>query len=415
MPDSYPVEELANINLQTIVESNNSVIMADALKATVPLLKTFDGNPNHLEAFVNIIDTFYNRYYTGDISQKEFVNLAIQSKLVGEANNFLLTRPDLITWPVIKDALRLKFGDPISRQNLTQQLMFSTKQKNETTLEYVDKLKTLVHRITSKIQSETLDNGTKLTLIQQTELTATHNLMSNVPQELRTILIIQDPKDLTTAVNSITNYEMINNQLTYKNQFSPINHQIPANKHMPHRPRTTSQSFAPQPAHFPRQPIQIEQKSNFQRSFPTNRQVFGKPQDVFKPSNNTNFPKPTPMSGVSVQPKRTFGIQNQQLRPTNHPQPSNGRNFNNHNPNYTNSWRNNPHASPLVFQEITHLEDSEEPSNASNPEIYYAYEEPPDYQNYQGFEEIQPECDYEQPNDENKNFLLSASENQHLA
>lgn len=219
MDPSYTPDQLANINLQSIIDSSNTVKMSDALRATVSLLKTFDGNTNRLEAFINITDRFYNRYYTGDELQKEFVNLAITSKLVGEANDFVLTRPDLTSWPAIKEALRLKFGDPISRQNLTQQLMFSTKNRNESTLDYVLKLKSLVHRISGKIQFEQLDNNTKQTLIAQTEPTATHNLMANVPQELRTVLIIQNPTNLSTAQNLIVNYEMINNQILFKTHF----------------------------------------------------------------------------------------------------------------------------------------------------------------------------------------------------
>lgn len=418
MNPQYTPEQLSNINLQSIIETNtqNTLRMSEALRATVTLLKTFDGNPNHLEAFINIIDIFYNRYYIGDESQKEFVNLAILSKLTGEANSFILTRPDLTTWPVIRDALRLKFGDPISRQNLTQQLMFSTRNRNESTLDYVNRLKTLVHRITSKIQSENLDSNTKLTLIEQTELTATHNLMSNVPQELKTILIIQNPTDLTTAQNLITNYEMINNQITFKSHFHQVTDQPrPAPMHKPIANFTQPQPPRP----FPSQPILVKpQMSKIHTQFPTNRQVFGKPQNVFKPTNNhSNFPKPTPMSGVSIQPRR----------PINQQGPSNPRPFNsfpNHN-NYNNRnyWRNNPHANPLVFQEITHLENPEATSTEDH-EIYGDYdsslteEYPREYHNQLEAEHSQSESVTNDPvsYDVNvANFPVPASEEQYHA
>lgn len=411
MDSSYTPDQLANINLQSIIDSSNTIKMCDALRATVSLLKTFDGNTNHLEAFINIIDTFYNRYYTGDESQREFVNLAIASKLVGEANDFVLTRPDLTSWPAIKEALRLKFGDPISRQNLTQQLMFSTKNRNESTLDYVLKLKSLVHRISGKIQSEQLDNNTKQTLIAQTELTATHNLMANVPQELRTVLIIQNPTDLSRAQNLIVNYEMINNQISFKTHFSQTTNP----------PRTlpnTSLTFPQSQNHnntrhqqisrpFPSQPINIQPQMNkVQRQFPTNSRVFGKPQqNVFKPTNNTsNFARPTPMSGISVQPRRP--INQSTFRPNNNFRPP---------PNQTTSnyWRDNPNANPLVFQEITHLENPEEASGATSEPLVdpqYTF----DYQ-----EHIDPECiQDEQPvfhdqyNEDiyNENFPIPASE-----
>lgn len=124
-----------------------------------------------MEAFINIIDPFHTRYFVGDESQKEFVNLAIQSKLMCDANDFILTRPDLTTWGEIKNGLKLKFGDPIYPQNVTQHLMCSTRNRNESVTDYVNKLKTLVHKITSKIQSDLyiiIHNNTKLMLIAQT-------------------------------------------------------------------------------------------------------------------------------------------------------------------------------------------------------------------------------------------------------
>lgn len=415
MPSPYTTEQLASINLQTIIESNPSpnIRMCDALKATVSLLKTFDGNTNHLEAFINIIDTFYNRYHAGDESQKEFVNLAIQSKLVGEANDFILTRPDLTSWPTIREALRLKFGDPISRQNLTQQLMFAIRNKNESTLDYVHKLKALVHRISSKIQSEDLDTNTKHTLIAQTELTATHNLMSNVPQELRTVLIIQNPVDLSTAQNLIVNYELINNQISFKSHF---NQNVNPHKSLPKPSSTPFSQFHPQsqnynyPRHqqinkpFPSQPINIQPQMNrFQRQFPTNSRVFGKPQNVFKPTNTSNFPKPTPMSGVSVQPRTP--INQSMSRPNNFRPPSNQTNGNNY-------WRNDSHANPLVFQEITHLENPEETSG-NNPDSFFDPQYNFDYQNHIDPEYTQDEQSVFFDNNEsidNENFPILASE-----
>lgn len=227
-----------------------------------------------MEAFINFIDTFYYRYRTVDDSQKEFVNLAIQSKLIGDANDFLLSRPDLITCPGIKGALKLKFGDPISRQNLTQQLIFWTRHRNESTLDYVHKLKALVHRITSKIQSEPLDNNIKITLIAQTEVTATHNLMSNVPQELKTILIIQNPTNLTTAINTITNYELLNNELSFRSQLAQQN--TPKVLHRDMVPLVQNHNldtqvntnFRPNES-FLRQPIQARPKS--QSKLPTSK------------------------------------------------------------------------------------------------------------------------------------------------
>lgn len=40
--------------------------MADDLRSTFGLLKTFDGTPSQLASFINQINIFYNRYFNND-------------------------------------------------------------------------------------------------------------------------------------------------------------------------------------------------------------------------------------------------------------------------------------------------------------------------------------------------------------
>lgn len=129
---NYPLP-ITNVdfNLDSSPQTNlRPTNMADALRSTVTLLKNFDGTPSRLEFFLNQIDTFHSRYFNNDLSQQEYVMLAIRSKIVQSAEDFLLTRPDLKTWPEIKLALQQKFSDPITRANLQQQLIFLSR-KNE--------------------------------------------------------------------------------------------------------------------------------------------------------------------------------------------------------------------------------------------------------------------------------------------
>ncbi|KAL1488236.1 hypothetical protein ABEB36_015191 [Hypothenemus hampei] len=136
--------------------------MADALRSTITLLKTFDGTPSHLETFIHQIGGF----------------------------RFSSNTPDLNSWHEIKTARRQKFSDPITRVNLQQQLIFLSKQKHESTQDYIQKLKALVTKINTKIWTKVNNLETRNILITQNELTATQNLLANITNELRTLLIV---------------------------------------------------------------------------------------------------------------------------------------------------------------------------------------------------------------------------------
>ncbi|XP_076271436.1 uncharacterized protein LOC143203188 [Rhynchophorus ferrugineus] len=160
--------------------------MAESLRSTVQLLKTFDGTSSKLDSFINQIDTFYARYYTNDQSQQEYVLLAIKSKIIGEAEDFILTRPDLISWDQIKIALQQKFSDPITRCNLQQQLIFLVRNKNEPCLDYIQRLKSINTQINTKICTEVQNLEARNILIKQNELTATQNLLANISKKKKT-------------------------------------------------------------------------------------------------------------------------------------------------------------------------------------------------------------------------------------
>lgn len=306
-------------NLELFSLINND--MADALRSTVTLLKTFDGTPSHLEAFVKQIDTFHNRYFNNDLSQQEYVNLAIKSKITGSAEDFLLTRSDLTTWDEIKTALRQKFSDPLTRANLQQQLIFLTK-KNESTQDYIQKLKALVTKINTKICTDIANIEARTILINQNELTATQNLLANISSELRTLLIVQNPQNLDTAIDIITNYEVLISQNNFKNTFLQ-NHSQTKNL----KPTTTTSNFS--------------NSNNYQN----NRTNQFKSQKQFKPLNQSNQTNknqssskqtyPQPMSGVSIQPRKNMSI----VRHTQKPFQQTGK------PNFT-------------FQELTHVDEN---------------------------------------------------------
>ena len=198
----------------------------------------------------------------------------------------------------------------------------------------------------------------------QIELTATHNIYSNTSENLQTILMIQNPTTLDETIGIVTNYELIASQIEARNKnvsrpqqtHQTPNYQQPFNIfRQPFKPPMPNFARPQQYTPFPSQPIAIQQRpfQNVQPHYPTNRQVFGpqKPQNAFQ-NVSQQFPKPTPMSGVSVQAKRPF------VPPQQH------------------QFNKRP---KFVFKELTHMEDGSEPSTSSQelvyPENMYYYTE----------------------------------------
>lgn len=135
---------------------NTIIANMNCAKEIAHTLKPFSGKPEHLEYFIQAADKFYNRYHetAQDESVKEFVIASICSKIIDEAGDYLLCHPEFSTWPLIKADLRRVFGDKINRHTLSQQLNFLTRNKNESTIEFLDRIKILKNRINLKINSE---------------------------------------------------------------------------------------------------------------------------------------------------------------------------------------------------------------------------------------------------------------------
>lgn len=306
-----------NLSLETLPITNNLDItnssenIMEGLRFHTSLLPSFSGVQTHLESFLISIDEFHSLYHNNDADQQKIVLAAIKSKLTDDAREFLLSRPDLKTWPTIKEALRQKFGDPINYQILIQQLQYFKINKSENILQFVDRLKTFVHRIFAKIQCEVADQNAKLILISQVEQTSVLILTANSPQTLKTMLMLQRPNKLDDAYSQVLNYNMIESQVNFTNNTTLFNTSFNTNPTLQAQsttkflhPHIPPMAF-PQQQKFPSQPIQMQSRPT-QRHYPTNSQVFGNQKTVFAPQN-INKPRaqqPTPMSISTGGPSR---------------------------------------------------------------------------------------------------------------
>lgn len=398
MSDSELDDLINDISNITITDSLvNTVTMASltAAKEIAHTIKQFSGKSEHLEFFINSVDKFYNRYFLGtnDESLKEFVFASICSKLIDDAGDYILCRPDLVSWPSIRDALRLKFGDRINRHVLAQQLNFLARNKNESVLDFLERLKILKTKIALKINSDaSLSIPTKIALVEQTELNAVSVLIANSPSELRTILMYKNPVTLDDANSDVINHMLIEQQLSARfqprqNNSSNMAHHFKAPKPVfqanqtftnpmnHYQPQFASGSntfypnfnnFSAKPS-FPSQPINIQSRQ-VQHHFPTAREVFGPPKNVFS-KENSHKPKepPVPMSTSSRIPSQF--TRNGTIRSSRH-----FPNFQRH---------------PII-NEVTHIENSYDASE----NIDYAENQPQNYpecHDYFAYENVQ-EC-----------------------
>lgn len=329
-------QELSNMSLSTPT--------IHAAKAIAEFLPIFDGNSLQLESFIDACDNFHNNYgRTVDNNLNHFTYVAIRSRLRNEVANHVMCRPDLNTWPLIKNALREQYGDRIDRQTLTREFLQMRKNRNENIIDFIQKIKQMKSRLEIKINSDnTLSPDNKKLLIEHNELNSLDVLLVNVDDKLRTILDIKSPKSLNEACDVVMkhfyNEQRINslqenfNRNTNNNskpkliepqqRFMPQNLSNFSNMHFNNNPLRNPpqfyQSFQHSPQYsvqqtpptqfrsnysqFPSAPINIQPRQ-IERRFPTNSQVFGKPKNVFAPKNNyTPNNKPTPMSITSKIP-----------------------------------------------------------------------------------------------------------------
>ena len=372
------IENLINNISRISLSDNNNLPTMQAAKEIAHTIRPFSGRNEHLESFINSVDKFYNRYgRTTDNSLSEFVFAAICAKIVDEAGDFLLCRPDLDTWPEVKNALRAKYGDRINRHVLQQQLIFLNKNKNENILDFIERIKILKMRLNLKINSDSdLNAAVKESLIAQTEDTALTVLLTNTNAELRTLLMIKNPRTIEEATSLVLNHSIIEQQLTLKQpqsqsarpiQKTPINNSVrqPFNSsQIPQRSFTNNyytqqaykqyippQAFPKDTQSFPSQPIQINSRP-VQRNYPTNAQVFGKPANVFSPQNSRKHQsKPEPMSTTSRIPSLKHNLGPRQ-------------NFNN-NYNHNNYFKSTGPRN-FISEELTNLEVNEEDFSYDN-------------------------------------------------
>lgn len=395
------IDELINSLESLSVSKMSNEINYTLFKIYSDTIPDYDGSEVTLEIFINAADKFYNMYHGNDDALNQCVDSIIMGKLTDRAQILIGARQELNSWFLIKQELRNTFGDRQSLDNLEQCLFTLTLNKNEHPLDFAKRIQLTRSKLAFKINSLSVTEmsaNTKLIHLRQYESQSLKVFLRNLNIRLRDKISVQRPDTLETAMSLFLEDENFNqtqnlvvqNRASTSQQFPtkqthntliPKQQQFQRNFTYPNF-QTPATNFQNQ-SQFPRQPINIQPRQ-IQHKFPTNRQVFGPPQNVFKPSNKPIQRVFEPMSTTSRNPtiqRSTFqtpmSIRQQQF------------------PRQT-----------FTSQELnTHEEENDEKLDAS-PQPY-----PNEYENYStfpdqpyGYNEQSPEENYET---EIENFYIS--------
>lgn len=370
------------------------------LKLFIDTIPLYDGNSITLNSFLSAGDFLFSTYgQPNDNVLRNYLLRTIRMKLTDNPQILVGSRNELDTWNKLKTALSDCFGDRRNLECLEQDLFMATPHKSESSLEFAKRIQVLRSTLAQKINSlptNVMDQPTKVIYLRQYDTLCLRTFIRSLPGFLQSIIRLKNPDCIETAMNYIIEEEnfqytqnlfknpvqdksAFHNKPQHKSYYPPVNpsmssynrnyqpnashmqrHPIPNhfNQNLTYNRFSQPNMFNNQPSFpnygnkpaFPRGPINIQPRPIQNQHFPTNRQVFGPPQDVFKPTGKIPVEKPEPMSTRSRYTMPPLSSRN------NHFRPNGPRNF--------------------VSQELYHLEENpQEIDEFAFPQIDYSCED----------------------------------------
>ena len=271
------------------------------------IVPQFDGNPLELSAFLETANMLVNTYW--DVTpaniactQNVLLIYGIYAKLLGPAKEVYSTCISK-DWANVKGALIAHFGDHRNESGLLTDLGLLRQGLNEPALQFLQKIMSNLNGLHNHIDTHTGDETSKIARKIFYNSHALNVFLSGLKEPLGSTIRAMRPTDLATArqfiisENNIRHLQKPHIQLPTKQRENPrfTHHNHSQNRHI--TPFYANQSTN----QFPSQPININPRPVQPQRYFTNKQVFGNPPNVFKPKHSpqNNYPKPTPMSGIS--------------------------------------------------------------------------------------------------------------------
>lgn len=328
---------------QTVELRENLEMAPPALDIkNLSIIPNFNGNPNKLYRFIEASEAILTHYFDTD-NAANFQNVlllnGILNKLEGRAEEVVAISGSSSNWNGIKDTLIQNFGDQRDENCLNQDLVNLRQKPNETPSQFHERVTHLLNTICNYVdlKCDVRQRNSKRDFFRKQAL---KTFLAGLREPLGSTIRAMRPDDLTQALQYITEEDNIRyyqrsqtfttptvpkkpDTHTFNNSPNVLNNQQFNRSPTGFNNQRNFQQpqFRPPPPYFsnqvmnqfPRGPINYQKYSNQQQQkFLTNSQVFGKPQNVWKPNPNVqkHIPKPTPMSGISSRP---FQMHNTEL------------------------------------------------------------------------------------------------------
>lgn len=307
---------------------SDTINVMDLIKVMVP----FDGKPGTVNRFIRSIDRIISALSDKNAATVELFTDLIRGKIVGKADEILVSVGDPSDWTSIKSHLITQFSDRRTQESILNKLNTVCqvgKSLEQYYAEVCDLQTALINSIDST-QSADYKKG-QLEIYLGIVL---KSFIAGLNHELGYIVRSNKPKDVKEA------YDVALNELSMQNaardrgrlasnqkQFIKPRIQMPTSTFTQNRPSTShntvyNNSPMYQPTHSQRPPQQFHKPNPFQnpnhyRPIQYNKPVFNQPQNqTFTPK--PNLPNPTPMD-ISVQtrqPYRTLNSNQPYFKPT---------------------------------------------------------------------------------------------------
>lgn len=370
------------------------------LKAFADTIPVYDGRTDLLEFFINAADQFHSLYSSNDIILSRYILQLIKSKLTGRAQILIGARLELNSWQDVKTSLRLNFGDPRDFGCLGAEMAAMRPFSKESFSNFGKRIQDIRSQICFKLNSEiNLTSQDKIVRLQMYDESAFKTFIKHLTERLRDRVLNRSANSLEDALRIVREDENLRHELGLldatqrqtvphiKQNFNHIATNHKANHHSNNmqqfKQANTNVQYLPQrpPSKFPadyqnQQKPFFQNKTNTKQSFPNNQQVFGKPQNVWKPNNTVPSQTPTPMSITSRATTSQGHNQSMPFRQTNYFQPRNFRNEELHIHEY-NEYPNESCTSENNFN----CEYEQEYFNENNETYQTNNEQPQNFQN----------------------------------
>lgn len=406
-----PVDQVENEVEEIINEENIMAVQAQAvnyqlLRLYIDTIPSFNGDPHVLEVFIDhcsyLINTYTNRQVADD-PINQFLIRAVIGKLNGRALMLVGARPEVRTWDNIKELLRKSFGDQRNIDCLVQDLVIMKEYKNESPHAFGERIQKARSLVATKLASLNLPQNEMILKLNHYDELALKTFIRGLSGRMQDMIRLRQPNSLEQAIsysieeenflyaqrqpNQLTNNNFQKHMPTPPPKFNQSHNMTPRPQHFqnfqPHYAQNQQRYFTPQNhyytnpnsqnSRFPTGPISMKFRQNMQpQRFLTNRQVFGPPKNVFKPTGQVPLEKPTPMSTTS----RIPSIQ----------RPVFPQNFN----NGPNQFQNQPPQRNWISRELFNIEPENSQFDTDNyceeASNYYPYQ--PEQDSYYNVREL---------------------------